>query len=108
MPFWDRFGKQYVPQQHTFQPSRQMTYSQRQDDITSPLTIVVHNTMNAQIVFSNLEDYLERLEHDKRSRYDGHPDYCEEDENFLTDAIDRTRIMIHHLSLQHSTLVRKM
>jgi hypothetical protein len=102
MPFWNRFGKQqslYV---------NHAIMQQAQDDITSPLTIVAHNTMNAQIVFSLLEDYLEKLEYDKRSRYGNHPNFCEEDENFLTDAIDRTRIMIHHLSLQHSTLVRKM
>jgi hypothetical protein len=107
MPFWDRFGKQqslYVDQASRQQPY----YARVPDDATSPLVIVVHNTMNAQIVFSQLEDYLEKLEHDKRTRYDGNPRYCEEDENFLTEAIDRTRIMIHHLALSHSTLVRKM
>ena len=102
MPFWDRFGKQQAIR------VQQPYYARVPDDVTSPLVIVVHNTMNAQIVFSLLEDYLDKLEHDHKTKYDGHPGYCEEDENFLTEAIDRTRLMLHHLSLQHATLVRKM
>lgn len=73
-----------------------------------PMTIVVHDEFDAQIVFSQLEDYLEKLEHDKETKYGGHPDYCQEDESFLKDAIDHTRIMIHHLSLSHHHLIRKM
>lgn len=72
------------------------------------MSIIIRNGLDAQIVFSQLEDYLERLKHDKHTKYDGSKDYCEEDEYFLSDAILRTEIMLRHISQQHANLIRKM
>lgn len=101
------FGKRTV-RQHQDAFGVAVAKAAQQVQQVSPLVIIVRNDFDAQIVFSQLEDYLEKLEHDKRTQYDGDNNYCEEDDDFLDAAIDRTRIMIQHLSLQHSTLIRKM
>lgn len=65
------------------------------------------NGMDAQITYSSLENYLEKLEHNLRTKYDGDPRFCKEDQDFLDDAIDRTRILLRNLKGQHPNIVTK-
>jgi hypothetical protein len=67
----------------------------------------VSNTMDAQIVHSALEDYLAKLDHDLRTKYDGDPRFCKEDTEFLKDASDRVRLLLHGLQRSHPTIIVK-
>jgi len=69
--------------------------------------IHIQNTMDAQIVYSSLEDYRDKLQHDLRTRYDGHEGFSKEDDDFLNDAIDRTHIMLRNLKDAHPLIVTK-
>jgi hypothetical protein len=69
--------------------------------------IHVEGGMDAQLVYSSLEDYLARLDEDRRTKYQGDPNYCAEDAAFLNDAIDRVHLLLHALKFGHPSIVTK-
>jgi hypothetical protein len=71
------------------------------------MLIEVYNGMDAQLTYSSLENYLEKLEHDKRTRYDGDPRWCAEDAEFLVDAIARVRSLLENIRYRHPKIVQK-
>jgi hypothetical protein len=70
--------------------------------------IIVTNAMDRQLAYSALENYFDKLEKDKRTKYDGDEHYGVEDELFLRDAADRTRLMLEELLASDDRIVRKM
>lgn len=74
----------------------------------SPIGLInVTDGMNAQIIYSALEDYLGKLDHDKRTKYDGDERYCAEDDVFLDDAIGRVHLLLRDLKSDHPSIVVK-
>jgi hypothetical protein len=63
--------------------------------------------MDAQIIYSCLEDYLEKLDHDRRTKYDGNKGWCTEDAIFLDDAIGRVHLLLRDLKYGHPLIVMK-
>jgi hypothetical protein len=67
----------------------------------------VEDGMDAQLIYSSLEDYLARLDEDRRTKYHGDPAYCKEDALFLNDSIDRVHLLLRTLKLGHPLIVTK-
>ena len=69
--------------------------------------IFVKKEMDAQFIYSALEDYLAKVDHDRRTKYDGDPDYCSEDAEFLADATARCHLLLRDLKRVHPQIVTK-
>jgi hypothetical protein len=69
--------------------------------------IVVPGELDAQYVFSALEDYAAKLDRDLRTRYDGDPRFGIEDATFLGNAMGQVRLLLHDLNSAHPRIVMK-
>jgi hypothetical protein len=72
-----------------------------------PGQIDVYNGMDAQIVYSSLEDYREKMLNDQRTKYNNDPRWCQEDVDFLDDAIGRIYLLLKALKQRHPKIVTK-
>lgn len=71
------------------------------------MRLFVDDGMDAQLIYSALERDLEKYEHDRRTKYDGDPRFCQEDVVFLDDAISRVHLLMHFLKDAHRAIVTK-
>lgn len=71
------------------------------------MNIHVEDEMDAQLTYSAMEEYLAKLQEDRRTKYHGDPRWCREDEEFLHDAIDRVHVLMTTLRRDHQAIVTR-